>query len=314
MTQQVNKPKYIWMDGKFVLFEEATIHVMSPCARYGSNVFEGIRAYWNDQKEELYCFRLHEHYVRLAESMKVMHFKLPHTVEDNIRFLLETLRKNELREDTHIRHEVLVNGFGGFGDTEPLSMFIAPMPRGRFFDIEKGISCCVSSWQRISDGSIPPRVKAGANYQNGHLAKLWARNTGFDDALLLNERGKVAEAPGACLFAVRKGILITPPVTHGILESVTRESIIHLAREELGQEVVEREIDRTELYVAEEAFLCGSGAEVVPITAIDGINLQSAQANALTRRIQNYYFETVRGNNRKYMDWLVPVYKAIATG
>ncbi|MBW2149495.1 MAG: branched-chain amino acid transaminase [Deltaproteobacteria bacterium] len=314
MSQQSNNPKYIWMDGKLVPFEEATIHVMTPCARYGTNVFEGIRAYWNDKKGELYCFRLHEHYVRLAESMKIMHLQLPYTEEDHIRFLLETLRENELREDTHIRHEVLVAGFGGFGTTKPVSMFIATMPRGRFADIERGIRCCVSSWQRISDNSIPPRVKAGANYHNGHLAKLWARNTGFDEALLLNERGKVAEAPGACLFIVRKGILVTPPVTHGILESITRETIIYLASEELGQKVVEREIDRTELYVAEEAFLCGSGYEIVPVTEIDGMSLQSVQANALTRRIQNYYFETVRGNNEKYMDWLTPVYKARAVG
>ena len=301
-------PKYIWMDEEFVPFDQATVHVLSPCARNAANVFEGIRGYWNSDANQLFCFRLPEHYKRLLESMRIMHMELPYSTENHIEFLLETLRKNEIREDVHIRHQVLVNGVGFFSATEPVSMFIATMPRQSSPQIEKGIRCCISAWTRISDDSVPPRVKAGSNYQNSRLAQIWARKYGFEDAILLNANGKVAEGPAACLFMVRNGTLATPSVTQGILESVTRDTIIELAQKEIGMAVIEREIDRTELYVAEEAFFVGTAAEVKPIIEIDGFRLKSLDSGSLTRRIQRCYFDVARGYNPKYAQWLTPVY------
>ena len=308
MANKSKNPKYMWMDEKYVPFEEATVHVMSPCARNAVNVFEGIRGYWNSDKEELFCFRLPEHFKRLLESMRIMHMELPYTIENHIEFLLETLRKNEIREDVHIRHQVLVSGIGLYSATEPVSMFIATMPRPSSPEIEKGIRCCISTWTRISDDCVPPRVKAGGNYQNSRLAKIWAGKFGFDEAILLNSNGKVAEGPGACLCMVRNGNLVTPSVTQGILESVTRETIIELAETELGLNVSEREIDRTELYVAEEAFLVGTAAEVKPIVDIDGFKLNSLDSESMTRRIQKCFFDVARGYHSKYKEWLTPVY------
>jgi branched-chain amino acid aminotransferase len=310
MADTPKYPKYIWMDEEFVPFEQATVHVLSPCARNAANVFEGIRGYWNSDRNELFCFRLPEHYKRLFESMRIMHMELPYSIANHTDFLLQTLRKNEIREDVHIRHQVLVNGIGYFSSTEPVSMFIATMPRPSSPQIEKGTKCCISAWTRISDDSVPPRVKAGANYQNSRLAKIWASKFGFEDTILLNRNGKVAEGPAACLFMVRNGKLITPSVTQGILESVTRDTIIELAKKEMGIDVIEREIDRTELYVAEEAFFVGTAAEVKPIIEIDGFKLKSLDSKSLTRRIQRCFFDVARGYNPEYSDWLTPVYGA----
>ena len=308
MADTPKYPKYIWMDEEFVPFEKATVHVLSPCARNAVNVFEGIRGYWNSDRNELFCFRLPEHYKRLFESMRIMHLELPYSMQNHTEFLLETLRKNEIREDVHIRHQVLVNGIGYFSATEPVSMFIATMPRQSSPQLEKGTRCCISTWVRISDDSVPPRVKAGSNYQNSRLAQIWAKKFGFEDAILLNANGKVAEGPAACLFMIRNGKLITPSVTQGILESVTRDTIIELAKIEMDLDVIEREIDRTELYVAEEAFFVGTAAEVKPIIEIDGFRLKSLDSGSLTRRIQRCFFDVVRGYNPKYADWLTPVY------
>ena len=310
MADTPKYPKYIWMDEKFVPFEKATVHVLSPCARNAVNVFEGIRGYWNSDRNELFCFRLPEHYKRLFESMRIMHLELPYSIENHTEFLLETLRKNEIREDVHIRHQVLVNGIGYFSATEPVSMFIATMPRQSSPQLEKGTKCCISTWVRISDDSVPPRVKAVSNYQNSRLAQIWAKKFGFEDAILLNANGKVAEGPAACLFMVRNGKLITPSVTQGILESVTRDTIIELAKTEMDLDVIEREIDRTELYLAEEAFFVGTAAEVKPIIEIDGFRLKSLDSGSLTRRIQRCFFDVVRGYNPQYTDWLTPVYQA----
>ena len=312
MADTSEYPKYIWMDEEFVPFEKATVHVLSPCARNAVNVFEGIRGYWNSDRNELFCFRLPEHYKRLFESMRIMHLELPYSMQNHTEFLLETLRKNEIREDVHIRHQVLVNGIGYFSATEPVSMFIATMPRQSSPQLEKGTRCCISTWVRISDDSVPPRVKAGSNYQNSRLAQIWAKKFGFEDAILLNANGKVAEGPAACLFMVRNGKLITPSVTQGILESVTRDTIIELAKIEMDLDVIEREIDRTELYVAEEAFFVGTAAEVKPIIEIDGFRLKSLESGSLTRRIQRCFFDAARGYNPKYTDWLTPVYQARA--
>jgi len=305
---EMKKPKYVWMDGKIIPFDDAKVHVFSPTAKYGTNVFEGLRAYWNEEKKELYSFRIREHYQRLFESMKIMRLHIEYSLEDCERLLVEILRKNNFQEDLHIRHTVYVGGYGLYSSTEPTGMFIVPIPRGRSFDAEKGISCSVSSWIRISDNSVPPRAKVGANYQNSRLAALQAKQDGYDQPIILNSNGKVSESAGACFFMIRRGVVVTPPVTASILESITRNTVIELSKKELNLPVEEREIDRTEVYLADEAFLCGSGAEVAPITSLDKIPLGNGNVGNITQKIMKLYFDIARGKNPKYYKWLTPTY------
>jgi branched-chain amino acid aminotransferase len=221
--------------------------------------------------------------------------------------ILEVLRKNQPREDVHIRQTAYLAGDGDMDDTGPVALAVDARPRK--VTQKPGIAVGVSSWTRIADGSMPPRIKCSANYQNGRLAVLEAKANGYDGALLLNNRGKLAEAPGACCFLVRAGVPLTPPVTADILESVTRTTLLELFRTELGQPPVERDVDRTELYVADEAFLCGSGWEITPVVSVDRMPLgDGVQPGPLTRAIQACYFAVVRGEKPAYRHWLTPVY------
>ena len=200
------------------------------------------------------------------------------------------------------------HNFNTLGPTIDNGVYITAVPWPQPQALWDGVSACVSSWRRISDDTVPPRLKAGANYQNSRLAQTEAKVDGYDTAIILNQRGTVAEGPGACLMMVRDGKLATPPVTAGILESITRTTLMHLAARELGMDVVEREIDRTELYVADEVFMCGSGLEVLPITSVDRIAVGNGTRGSLTKRIQDVYFAAARGEMPAYRSWLTPVY------
>jgi branched-chain amino acid aminotransferase len=224
------------------------------------------------------------------------------------RSLVEILQKNNLQEDTHTRHTVFLGGFGSYDKNEPTIMVIIPCGLGRVYDLEKGISCSISSWIRINDNSVPPRAKVGANYVNSRLATIEAQKNGYDQPIILNLDGKVSECASSCFFMIRKGIVVTPSVTAGILESVTRDTLLELCRNELNLTPEEREIDRTETYVADEAFLCASGAEIVPITSIDKIPLGNARVGLITQKIMDLYLGIVRGTNPKYYKWLTPTY------
>jgi branched-chain amino acid aminotransferase len=303
-------PRYVWMDGKIVPFEDAKIHVFTPAAKYGTAPFEGLRAYWNEEKEELYSFRTGEHYERLFESLKIMRLKITYSVADCKKFLVETIRANDFKEDLHIRHTVYLGGYSMVDTEGPTGMWIIARPLGRLYDMEKGIRCSISSWVRMDDNSFPPRVKIGSNYQNSILAAAQARADGYDQPIMLDSRGKVSESATACLFMVRRGVIVTPPVTSSILESITRTTIIEMARHELNLPVEERDIDRTELYVSEEAFLCGSGLEVTPVTSIDKIPVGNGKVGPTTKKIVAAYFDIVRGNKPKYKEWLTPIYGA----
>jgi len=302
-------PKYVWMDGKVIPFEDAKVHHFSPTARYGINAFEGIPAYWNEEKRELYSFRIRDHYERLFESMKIISLSTDYSLIDCEKFLLEILQKNNFQEDIHIRHTVYLGGFGSFYENGPTGMVIIPRPSGgRYCDLGKGISCSFSSWVRINENCVPPRAKVGSNYQNSRLATVQAKKDGYDQPIILDSKGKVSESGAACFFMVRKGIIVTPPVTASILESVTRDTVIELCKNELNLRVEQREIDRTEVYVAEEAFLCGSGAEIAPIASVDKISLGNGGPGSITQKIIKTYFEVVRGINSKYYKWLTPTY------
>jgi len=305
---EMKKAQYVWMDGKMIPFDDAKIHIFSPTARYGTNAFEGLRAYWNAEKRDLYSFRIREHCQRLFETMKIMRLNIEYSLSDCEGLLVEVLRKNNFQEDLHIRHTVYVGGFGGYDSRKPTGMAIVPRPLERLYDLEKGVRCSISSWVRISDNCVPPRAKVGSNYQNSRLATMQAKEDGYDQAIILDSQGKVSECGGSCFFMIRNGIVVTPPITASILEGVTRDTLIELCRSELNLPLQERSIDRTEVYVAEEALLCGSGAEVVPIISVDKIPLGSGKAGPITQKIIKVYFEIVRGNNPKYFKWLTPTY------
>jgi branched-chain amino acid aminotransferase len=303
----VRPSRYLYLNGRIVPYGEALIHVQSAAVKYGTSVFEGLRAYWNPQQGELYVFRLKEHIDRLYDSLRLMRMEHTFSREELASSILEVLRKNEYREDVHVRQTAYLEADAGMEATEPVGLAVDALPRR--LSQKVGITACISSWMRIADGSMPPRIKCSANYQNGRLAALEAKLNGYDGALLLNARGKLAEAPGACCFVVRRGVPITPPVTADILESVTRATLLELSQKELGLAPEVREIDRTELYVAEEAFLCGSGWEITPVLSVDKLPLgDGIQPGPVTRAIQACYFDVVRGEKPAYRDWLTPVY------
>ncbi len=302
-------PQYMILNGELVPYAEARIHAQAVGLRYGANIFEGIRAYWNDEREELYLFRHEDHLRRLQRSMKLMRFEPPWSLRELREPLLTLLRANGFREDLHVWQQVFLAGEGAPDVGGPLGMSIYCGPRGRVKKSEGGLDGCVSSWARISDAAMPPRIKCSANYHNGRLALLQAKADGYDCTVLLNSRGKVAEAPGACLFIVRDGVPITPPITSDILESITRATLIQLFPEVHELPVQEREIDRSELYVADELFLCGSGWEITPVVSVDRYRIGDGTIGPVTRAIQETYFSVVRGRGELHKDWLTPVYK-----
>ena len=308
MGEGISKVKLIWQNGDFVPLEKATVNVLTPAVLFGANVFEGLAAYWNAEDQELYGFRFIDHFKRLFDSLKIMRMSVHYTTEDFLSISKETIRANKFKEDIHLLQVVYVDDIGGLFKQKHLGMYIAAQPHPTLFDVTKGIHCCTSTWTRISDTCSPPRVKAGPNYQNGRLASLEADAKGFDWAVILTSQGKVSEAPGACLFMVRKGLVTTPPITSGILESITRSTLIDLFSKELGMPVYERDIDRTELYVAEEVFLCGSGAEVTPVVSLDRIDIGDGKVGPVTQKIQRLYFDVVRGIHKGYSEWRTPIY------
>ena len=270
------------------------------------SVFEGIKAYRNEELGRAYVFRLDDHLARFADSMKLVELESRFSPRELKEAVVELLRANEVCQDTYIRPFAFASRgrYLSRGSPEAVTcVLINLFPFESHLKTDDAVHCCVSSWTRISDNVMPPRIKAVANYWNSRLAGNEATRNGYDSAILLNERGKVAEGPGACLMLVRRGRVITPLVTAGILESITRDTLIHLFRQELGVEVVEREVDRTELYLAEEAFFCGTGAEVRPILSVDRFPVGDGQIGPLTRQIGALYHDVVRGIEGRYREW-----------
>ncbi len=304
----MQNPKYLSMYGKIVPFAEATVHSLTPAVKYGTAVFEGIRGYWNDKRKDMYIFRLEEHLNRLHFSMKVMRFD-HHLENRQMRdALIDLIKANEIREDIHIRLLVWVDGEGDMNARGPNGWSLAALPRPPSKEVRDGVNCGVSSWRRISDNSMPARVKAVANYNNGRLATLQAHADGYDNAIILTQEGYVSESPGSCFFMVRDGVPVTPGVTSDILESVTRATVMHIFKQYLGRETQERDIGRTELYAAQETFFCGSGYEIQPILTIDRQAVGTGKPGELTRALQQKYFAIVRGETADHPEWRVPVY------
>jgi branched-chain amino acid aminotransferase len=282
--------------------------------KYAATVYEGIRAYWSDDRNELFIFRLGEHLERLQQSARLSRFALLETPAEIEAQLLGLIRANELREDLHVRILAYVTADDGLIDAVgPIELAIATMPMGRYPErgnAKTALDVGISHWQRLHDGAMPPRVKTSGNYVNSRLALTHARLSGYDDALLLDANGKVSEGPGYNFFMIRGGRVITPRVTQGILEGVTRATLIELFRAEHGIDVVEREIDKTEVMVADEAFFCGSGKEVRAIGSVDRHELSESAPGPVTRAIETTYFDVLRGLQPVYAHWLTPVWSS----
>ena len=303
-------PKYAFFEGKFVPIEEAKVSIMTHAFNYGTGCFEGIRAYWNEEEEQLFLFRLREHYERLHRSCRIMRIELPYSVERLGEITVELLRREGYREDTYIRplayKATEVVGVRLHDLEDAFALFAVPF--GKYIEKEEGAKVCVSSWRRISDNAIPARAKITGAYVNSALSKTEAMLNGFDEAIVLNQDGHVSEGSAENLFIVRGGKLITPPVTANILEGITRATVIQIARDELGIETVERPIDRTELYIAEEAFFCGTGVQIAAIAEIDHRPVGAGKIGPVVSKLRDLYFDIVRGKVEKYRHWCTPVY------
>lgn len=305
----MSQESLIWLRGRIVPQSSAQISVLSPMAQFGLNVFEGIRCYWNEREGTLYAFRLHDHLTRLTQSCRLIRIEQPYAPKQIESFLRETLEANEFRTDIAVRLTMFVDGVGSWSASEPVSMFIAPIARART-DLTKipSYRACISSWQRINDNNLPPRAKVGANYINGRYAHLQARHDGYDLPIFLGVDGKVSEGAGACLFMLRGGTLITPTTTSSVLESITRSTVLELAQES-GLTVRERSIDRTELYFADEVFLCGTAAEISPIVSIDGYIVGDGSPGKATTGLLRRYLEVASGDDASHTDWRSAVRK-----
>lgn len=304
-------PKHAFFQGRIVPIEEAKVSIMTHAFNYGTGCFEGIRAYWNEQARQLYVFRLREHYERMHRSCRILRIQLAYTADELGQTTLELLRKEGYQEDTYIRplaykaDEVIGVRLHGLRD----DCAIFAIPFGRYIEKEEGAHVCISSWQRVDDNATPARAKITGAYINSAFAKTDAVLSGYDEALVLTATGHISEGSAENFFMVRNGKLITPPVTSNILEGITRDTIMVLAREEMGLKTTERSIDRSEIYVCDEAFLCGTGVQIAAITQIEHRPVGSGVIGPVASRLRTLYFEVVRGANPKYRHWCTPVYE-----
>ena len=301
---------YAFFNGKIVPLAEAKIGVMTHAFNYGTACFEGIRGNWNNDEEQIYLFRPRDHYQRLLNNCRILKLSIPHTVDELCQLTVELLENNGFREDLYVRPLAYksseVVGVRLHDLDDDFLIFVTPF--GPYLDITKGITCCVSSWRRIDDNMIPPRAKITGLYVNSALAKTEAVDNGFDEAIMLTHEGHVSEGSGENVFLVMDGKLVTPPSSDNILIGITRDTVIKLAKWELGIETIERQIDRSELYIADECFLTGTAAHVTPVLEIDHRKIGNGGVGSITKKLQDLYFNIVQGRNKKYLDWCTPAY------
>jgi branched-chain amino acid aminotransferase len=309
-------PKYIYWNDRLVAWDDATVHVTSIAWSAIGAVFEGIRGYWNPGQQHLHVFRLTEHLDRLRDSSKVVRLPLAYGTPELREIVIDLLKENECREDTYIFPLVFAgdaesNRYDPNNMRPELTIRTRPMPSQLSGEVT--YHARTSSWTRISDTVMPPRIKNISNYRNGQLATHEVKQDGYDVAFMLNPQGKVAEAPGACVAMISKGKLVTPDVTSGILQSITRDAVITLARNELGLDVEERPVERTELYLANEVFTCGTAAEITPVVSVDKFPVGDGQIGATTRELRRLLADIVYGREDKYAAWRTSVNLALAT-
>ena len=299
--------EFIWFDGRFVKWEEATVPIMTHALHYGTAVFEGIRAYAS--RNNLYIFKLNEHMKRLHRSASVYSIALNYTAKELCEATTQLLKKTGLRESCYIRPLTFVGLHGidlNITRESPTHTAIIIFPLAKYFK-EEGIKACVSSWRRIHDTAIPPMAKAAGNYLNSILATQESKRNGYDESILLDRDGYVSEASGENIFLVRNNNIYTPSIASSALEGITRETAITIAKY-LGYKVKERSISRTELYIADEIFLTGTAAEIIAVTSIDHRTIGNGIEGSVTKSIREKYSEIVSANVEGFMSWLTPVW------
>ncbi len=301
---------WAYFEGSIRPIDEARVSVRTHTFNYGTGAFGGLRGYWNKDAQQLYVFRIGDHYRRFLNSGRILMAHVEETPEDLVAITLELLRREGWREDCYIRpllykaDEVIGVRLHDLRD----AITIFSQPFGRYIQDEEGAKVCTSSWRRVDDTAIPPRGKLIGSYMNSALIKSEAMLNGFDEALVLDQAGHVAEGSAENLFIVRNGTLITPPVQSNVLEGITRGTLMHLATQELGVAVAEREIDRSEVYYADEAFFCGTGVQVAAIASVDHRPIGTGTIGPITSQLRDLFFRVVRGEEPKFMHWLTPVY------
>jgi branched-chain amino acid aminotransferase len=301
---------WAYFRGEFVPLRDANINVMTHGFNYGTAVFEGIRAYWNADEEQLFALELPAHYRRIRASARLLMMEIRQSPEELAEVTVELLRRDGLREDVYVRPIIYKSSetIGVRLHNLDADVTIFGVPFGQYIDTEGGIRAQVSSWRRTDDNAIPARGKITGAYVNGALAKSEAQLNGFDEAIVLTADGHVSEGSAENLFIAKDGQLITPAVTDNILEGITRRRLLEIARDDLGLPTIERSIDRTELYTADEVFLCGTGAQISPVIEIDRRAIGTGRPGPITRDLSRTYFDAVRGRLPAYRDWLTPVY------
>jgi branched-chain amino acid aminotransferase len=304
----MQKTDYIWFNGELVEWDKATVHVLTHALHYGSSVFEGMRCY--DTQRGPALFRLTPHLRRMFDSAKIYRMQIPYTLEQMVAAAKETVRANRLRS-AYVR-PVVYHGFGSIGlDTRqsPLEVAIAAIEWGSYLgaeSLEKGVDVCVSSWNRFAPNTMPAIAKAGGNYLNSILIKLEALHNGYSEGIVLDINGQVSEGSGENIFVVRDGVVITPPFSSSILGGITRDSVMHLLREQ-GVEIREQTIPREMLYLADEMFFTGTAAEIVPIRSVDKISIGAGTRGPITAAVQSAFFSIVRGEREDTYGWLEPL-------
>ena len=303
-----DKIKLVTINGNLMPLKDAKVSITAPGLSYAALVFEGIRAYWNKEHKQLYIFRLDEHLKRFINSMKLLKFIDYPNLSSIKADILQNIQANNYQEDIYIRLQGYIDEWGEMAVRSPVSTSIVSYPRPRAIAFTEGKNFTISSWQRLDDNASPPRIKASANYLNSRLASIQAKESGYDGGIMLGPNGKVSEGPGGCIFLIRNGNLITPSITSGILESITRDSIIEIA-DTLKIKVQTRDVDRTELYIADEIFYCGTGQEIMPILSVDKMLAGEGIPGKITQTLQSEFTEIVRGNNQIFKSWISPTYK-----
>jgi branched-chain amino acid aminotransferase len=307
----VTLPDYAFFKGRIIPYREAKVGILTHTLNYGTGVFGGIRAYWNAEEEQLFLFKPYDHYRRFLESAKLLLMEPSYSESDLVQHTIDLLRKENHHTDCYIR-PICYFGDEVIGvrlhDLNP-EVTIVAIPFGSYVENEEGIHVTISSWRRVDDNMIPARGKISGAYVNSAFVKTDAQRAGFDEAIVLNQDGHIAEGSAENFFLIRKGVVYTPSVTENILEGITRRTVMMLLRDEMGIEVVERPIDRTEIYFAEEAFFCGTGVQIAAITAVDHRSVGSGRMGPITDRLRQIYFDIVRGRTPKYREFCLPVYQ-----
>ena len=302
-----NKPAWAYFQNKFVPITDAHVSIMSQVVNYGIGAFGGVRAYWNADRQQLYVFRIDDHIRRFLNSCKLFNTQLSHSAEDLNQIILDLLRREGYREDAYVRPLV----YNATEDITPrlfdvdFQFACFSRPQGNYIRLQ--VTACTSSWRRVEDNSVPSRGKITGSYINSAFAKSEAHWNGYDEAIVLNHDGHVAEGSAMNIFIVRRGTLITPAVSDNVLEGITRNTVLQLAQE-LDIPVCERSIDRTELYIADEVIFCGTGAQIAVVSEIDHRPIGNGKIGPVGKRLQETYFNIVRGIGSQHADWLTPVY------